>query len=263
MSRVVMLGSGNVATHLSLALQDVGYEVLQVWSRRMEMAQALASELHCQACDDLSLVVSDADIYLYALRDDVIGKVSEQLGISNGLHLHTAGSVSIDVFARGIKHRGVLYPFQTFSKSKSLSFKEIPILIEANGKQELSDIETMAHLLSDQVYRCDGEQRSGLHLSGVFACNFTNHMFVIAKQLLERSELPFNILLPLIKETIAKLDTVAPEQAQTGPAVREDVVTMEKQRLMLDGDALRQEIYTLISEDIIKSKSEIKHKIEE
>ena len=167
------------------------------------------------------------------------------------------------MFARGIKHRVVLYPFQTFSKSKSLSFKEIPILIEANGKQELSDIETMAHLLSDQVYRCDGEQRSGLHLSGVFACNFTNHMFVIAKQLLERSELPFNILLPLIKETIAKLDTVAPEQAQTGPAVREDVVTMEKQRLMLDGDALRQEIYTLISEDIIKSKSEIKHKIEE
>ncbi len=248
MIKVVLLGSGNVAYHLALALKSAEQvELIQRYSRNGNNDAFFDASLPCS--NNLQ-DIKKADIYILAIKDESIGSLSEKLQHLNGLVVHTSGSIGMKTLHAGLK-RGVLYPVQTFSINKKIDFKKVPLVIEAASKDDFQLLHTLATSLSEQVFELDSSEREKLHVSAVFANNFSNYMFACADALCKEFKLPFDILRPIILETGKKIQTMDPLEAQTGPARRNDGAVIEKHIEMLQGE--KKEIYRLLSDAISKA----------
>ena len=249
---IVFIGAGNLATNLAKALYDNGFRIIQVYSRTEESARALAQVVEATYTTDLSSVVTDAQLYIVSLKDAAFVQLLPEIvaGKENALWVHTAGSIPMDVWADKVNRYGVLYPMQTFSKQRVVDFQHIPIFVESNSEADTRFLKAVASVLSKQVYEATSEQRKSLHLAAVFICNFTNHMYALAADLLEKYNLPFDVMLPLIDETARKVHELTPHEAQTGPAVRYDENVISNHLAMLADSPALQEIYKLMSKSI-------------
>lgn len=255
--KIALIGAGNLATNLGRALVEAGHVVCQVYSRTQESADALAMRLGSRGVSTLDEVVTDARLYIVALKDSALAEVLPALvkGREYALWVHTAGSVPMSVWEEyGLKHYGVFYPMQTFSKAREVDFAEIPFFLEASGKVEMDSLKSLASSLSRNVHEADSEQRKFLHLSAVFACNFANAMYTASARLLEEHGIPFDVMLPLIDETARKVHSLHPSDAQTGPAVRYDKNVIDKHLDLLRDHPLYQELYELTSRIIHETK---------
>jgi predicted short-subunit dehydrogenase-like oxidoreductase (DUF2520 family) len=248
---VALIGAGNVATQLGIALQAAGFPIVQVYSRTEGSASRLADRLHVMHTTDVRAIIRDADLYVFSLKDEAIVPVLQQMEPLPGLFVHTAGSLPADIFRPYARRYGVFYPLQTFSREKNVSFEHIPILYEASDRNDESLLQAIAGKLSKTFLRMDSEKRKYLHLAAVFACNFTNYMYALATGILEEEGISRQLLLPLIEEAASKIRTLHPRAAQTGPAVRHDTETMEK-HLELLPDADKRMIYQMISNGIYR-----------
>lgn len=251
-----MIGSGNLATNIASILFDQGHIIQQVYSNQIANAKTLANSLDSNTTytDQLNEINSRADLYIFSIKDNALESVVKEIPHNNGTWIHTAGSMDIQLFEGCTNNYGILYPLQTFSKNKQLNWKNIPILIESNNPESKKIISELAHSISDTVYEISSEKRKYIHLSAVFACNFTNCMYSIGQEFAEKTELPFHILLPLINETAIKVNTLPPIDAQTGPAVRMDSFVIDKHLSLID-NPLYKDIYKQISEVIYLKKS--------
>ncbi len=247
--RIVLVGAGNLATQLGAAFVKQGVTIVQVYSKTEANARTLAEKLGCDYTAELSKIQCNADIYIYAVKDAVLSDLVGVIDAPKAWHLHTAGSVSMDVFSGKRERYGVFYPLQTFSKSREVTFDTIPICIEAVNDEGLELLHALGSSISENVYEVNSAQRSKLHLAAVFTCNFTNRMYAIAHDIVRENDLPFDLLLPLIEETARKVQTMLPADAQTGPAIRYDRNVIEKHVEMLADDRLK-DLYRLISENI-------------
>lgn len=247
MTKVVVIGAGNVAQHLIVAFQKSNsIELVQVVARNVtQLSHLLDSSMLTATFSE----IKPADVYIIAVSDNAIQEVSSQLPFSNQLVVHTSGSVAIT--ALDDKNRkGVFYPLQTFSKTKEVNFKEIPICLEAENDADYKTLETVARSCSNVVYSVSSEQRKALHVAAVFVSNFVNHMYAIGNEICQENNLDFDILKPLIKETANKVQLLSPEAAQTGPAKRNDTTTINAHLTFLQ-DNNQKEIYKLLTKSII------------
>jgi predicted short-subunit dehydrogenase-like oxidoreductase (DUF2520 family) len=194
--------------------------------------------------------ISGSDACLICISDDAIAPVINQLNPGNCLLMHTAGSVSLDVFKDKAVNYGVLYPLQTFTRGRPLDYDSIPFLTEANTPENLSLINQLASSVSNNVTEADSTRRLYIHLAAIFASNFSNHMFAMAEKIAGEYNMPFELLKPLIAETTAKALDMSPHIAQTGPAARGNRRVIEKHLELLKDDPRLQELYRLISESI-------------
>lgn len=242
MIEVVLIGSGNVATHLYNAFLNASdVKVIQVFARTQTLAIPL--ELQTSNWEDLK----EASIYIISVSDDAIEKVASQIPYKNKLVVHTSGTTSINVlpFAK----RGVFYPLQTFSKDKSIDFSIIPVCVEASNEKERLLLFQLASYISSKVYTVSSEQRKALHVAAVFVCNFTNHLYQIGASICETNKVSFEVLIPLIAETAKKIEYLTPKQAQTGPALRGDIKTIESHLNFLSHSEYK-EVYQIITQSI-------------
>jgi len=247
---VVLLGSGNVATNLALALKANGENIVQVFSPNLVNAKELAERIGSESINSFSEIDRGADLYIISIKDDAIAEVARNLKGVDGLVVHTSGTTDIKVLSSEVKHAGVFYPLQTFSKSREVDFKTIPLCLEATDAKQLEILTQVAEKLSNKVYQLDGEKRKVLHLAAVFACNFTNHLYALSNQILTKNDLNFDLIKPLIAETADKVMVDLPENVQTGPAIRHDENTMNKHLAMLSDLPELQEIYQTLSNSI-------------
>ncbi len=250
--KVVFIGAGNLATRLSLEMQQAGMDVAQVFSRTARAAQQLADRLGCGWTIGPEDLLADADLYVFALKDSALETVIGRIKPNNGLWVHTAGSMPMSVFEGKARRYGVLYPLQTFSRERPVDFRQIPFFLEAATEADGRWLaEEVAGRLSDNVRFLSSEKRRSLHLAAVFACNFANHMYALAAKILEGEGIAADVLCPLIDETAAKIHQMSPARAQTGPAVRYDENVMNKHLAML-ADPAMQSLYREISRSIYK-----------
>lgn len=249
---VVFIGAGNLATNLAKALYRKGFRIEQIYSRTQESAQSLAQLVEADYTTELSAVVEDAQLYIVSLKDAAFVQLLPGLvaGKEKSLWVHTAGSIPMNIWAEQAERYGVFYPMQTFSKQREVDFREIPVFIESNSEADTQLLKDIASTLSEKVYEATSEQRKSLHLAAVFTCNFTNHMYVLAAELLKKYQLPFDAMLPLIDETARKVHELQPLAAQTGPAVRYDENVINEHLRMLADEPEAQELYRRISESI-------------
>lgn len=251
-THIVLIGAGNTATQLGIALYKEGYFISQVYSRTKKSAEALAKKINSKAITDFKkLELSDA-IYIIAVKDDAIQKITKQLKLKNQIVVHTSGTVSIEILKKCSKNFGVFYPLQTFSIEKPVDFKTVPVCIEANNKTTATTLQYFAKSISNKVFKINSDQRKIIHLAAVFACNFSNHMYAIASSILEKNKLSFDILKPLIEETANKIKMNSPDKMQTGPAIRGDKKTMNEQMKILSRDKTLKSLYNLLSKSIIE-----------
>lgn len=249
--RIAFVGAGNVATCLSLAFRRAGHDVCGVYSRTRRSAEELAAVLGCPAVTELP-DLPEAEAYVFAVKDDALPRLAAAWPGKGreALFLHTAGSVPLEVLAPCGDRRGVLYPLQTFSKGRAADLRETPCFVEGSSPATLEDIRTLAGSVAREVIPLDGGKRRRLHLAAVFACNFVNHCYALAADVLEKEGLERRWLLPLIDETARKVHDLPPLEAQTGPAVRMDRAVMARHESLLADEPEALAVYGLMSRGI-------------
>jgi predicted short-subunit dehydrogenase-like oxidoreductase (DUF2520 family) len=256
--KITIIGSGNVAWHLSQALEDAGHSIREIYSRNISNARKLCGKLYdASPTDNLDFTQSEADIFLVCIPDDALEQALTDLRIpEDAIIAHTSGTKPIDVFDLLFFHKGVFYPLQTFSKQRSVSFKNVPVCIEASNEDTENILTDLAKSITREIYYFDSEKRKVLHIAAVFACNFTNHLMAISKQICDKEEIDFTILDPLISETINKALENDPAEMQTGPAIRKDVKIIHQHLDYLKDDDNKKQIYRILSESILKMSRE-------
>jgi predicted short-subunit dehydrogenase-like oxidoreductase (DUF2520 family) len=257
---VVLIGAGNLATQLALALFEKGIQVKQVYSRKMESASELAQKVKAGFTNDLAQLDTDADLYVIAVKDSAIQEVLENLRLGEDqLIVHTSGSVPMSILDGFTNNYGVFYPLQTFSKSRKVDFSDIPICIESNHPSSILKLEKLGYRLSSSVNQINSDERKTLHLAAVFANNFVNHFYTIGAEILQAKKLDFSLLKPLIRETAEKIEALHPVDAQTGPAKRNDQSVIHAQLKMLHDKPEFQKIYSFVTESIFLLHQKHKH----
>lgn len=247
MLSIVIVGTGNVARHLFNAFAESReVKVVQVVGRNKNCLERFSKM--CTISNDFAQIAT-ADVYIIAVKDDAIAKVSQSLTSKKGIVVHTSGAVEMDSLESN--NRGVFYPLQTFTIGKTLDFKSIPICIEAKQDSALTVLRMLGEAISEKVHEITSAQRKKLHLAAVFANNFTNHLYRISESICLEEGLSFELLQPLILETAQKVQSITPKDAQTGPARRGDKKSIQN-HLNLLKDKKQTELYTLFSEAIKK-----------
>lgn len=252
-NRIVILGSGNLATPLAKSLKLAGLEIIQIYGRTEKQAKILANRLNTNYTNDLSLINPKADLYILCLSDDALLEAIGKIKLKDPFIVHTSGTTPINIFGNKFSDYGVFYPLQTFSKEKEIDFINIPLCIEANTANNEERLLTLAQKISKNVLPINSDQRKILHIGAVFASNFTNYLYSISKELLAEHNLSFNLLKPLIQESALKILDNHPEDAQTGPARRGDDQVIEKHLHHLKKHPEYKNIYKLFSK-LIKDK---------
>lgn len=247
MKSVVIIGAGNVAFHLTRAILQNTINVRQVFNRTLSKAQELGEANNIKYTDKIS-ELEKADLYIIAASDSAVEELSHYIPYDDTLVVHTSGSLSTKVL-KGDYRKGVFYPFQTFTKRKALRYEEIPFFVEAENKEDEDALYKLADKISNEVHRVDSEKRRKVHMSGVWASNFVNHLYYVAQSICEEAEMPFDVLRPLILETANKIQDMEPFEAQTGPAKRGDSIILEKHMELLT-DSRQQQLYQLLSDSI-------------
>lgn len=253
---IVFIGAGNVATHLSKALQDAGNKIIQVISRTEQSAKILASDLNCEYSDDITKINPDCDLIIISVGDKQIHEVLSKLRADDKMIVHTSGSLEMNLLSKVSRNFGVFYPLQTFTKNTKVDFFSIPVLIEANSDENQDFIKGVASEISSDVRVISSDQRKIVHLAAVIVNNFTNLNYTVAEYLLAENNLPFDVLKPLIMETARKVMTERPSQIQTGPAYREDDETILKHIEILSGNLGYKEFYEVMTKAITYHKKE-------
>lgn len=253
--KITLIGAGRVATHLARALKQQ-HQIVQVFSRDLQHAETLADQVNTQAINQVNQLDPQVDLVIIAVSDQAISSVIESITsyLPENLIVHTSGSTSLSVLQNTHHRAGVFYPLQTFSFERNVNWAETPLFVEAAEQQDLAFLTELANSLSHRVYQYSSKQRQTLHLSAVFACNFSNYCYDLAKQIVDAEQVDFSLLYPLIMETANKATQNDPKQMQTGPAMRGDQNILKMQRHLL-AETQRNDlenIYALMSEGIYK-----------
>ena len=252
--KITLIGAGNVGVHLGKRLHKKKIQIHQVFSRTLSNAKALGVQVNANYTNQLEAIDGRADIYILAIKDDIIGRVGAQLAqnktLKKKLIVHTSGAVASTMLKSYFKRFGVFYPLQTFSKSKKVDFKNIPICVDASKKKDMERLLELANQISKKVYIISDKERAILHVTAVIVNNFSNHLFHIASDICEKEQVDFQILQALIEETVLKIQTQSPYQMQTGPARRGDKATIEKHLLFLQKYPKYAVLYAGLSDSI-------------
>lgn len=247
---VSLVGSGNIAHWLVYALKKADVDIRQIYSRQLDHAKELAAKAVADAIDSLRDLSPDSDLYIFSIKDDSYETLLSQLPFRLPLAVHTAGSLSIRIFEPYADSYGILYPYQSLNKNMDFANVEVPLSVESNDKMVENELFAFAGRLSSTVQLMGEAQRLVLHRAAIFGCNFTNAMYAIAYDILRENNIDWRMILPLLENTLDKVKTMNPHDAQTGPAKRGDqnIILMHQEALQ---DERLREIYRLMSDYIM------------
>lgn len=247
-SPVYIIGSGNIAWHLANMYTSAPLHVKGIWSRNQEAGMEISDKFHIPFIEEDTILGMEG-IFILAISDSAIESVAARIN-KNSVVIHTSGSTSIEILSKTHTQAGVFYPLQTFSKYKAVHFSEIPILIEYSNNDVKTLLEFWSEKLNSQSNYCNSADRMKYHIAAVFACNFVNHLIAQSEEWIKLNNLNFNILKPLITETTRKAIAQGTLQSQTGPAIRNDLITIEKHLKALESHPDLKKMYSFVTESI-------------
>jgi predicted short-subunit dehydrogenase-like oxidoreductase (DUF2520 family) len=249
--KVVIIGAGNVASVFGRLIAKANHEILQVVSRNIANARLLANELGCASADNPKILDTSADIYLVAMADAALNEIHENYMLGSQLIVHTAGSISKDILKKVSTNYGVMYPLQSLRKENLELHQDIPLLVDGSSAETIAMIEKFALGLTSTVGLANDEERLKLHVAAVIVSNFTNHLYSLAADYCGKEGLDFKMLQPLIEETALRLRYHHPGEMQTGPAIRKDIITLDKHLRILNQYPVLKKVYLRITDSIM------------
>ena len=248
--KIVIIGAGNVAFHLIKSITNSGHQLVQIYNRTIENIKESTKKIPLS--DSIGGIYPNADIYIICVKDNAIEEIANQLKMNNKLVLHTSGNRTMDILQNSSSNYGIFYPIQSFTKEIPLNFKKVPIIIEANNAEALEMLKSFSESISERVIEMDLEKRQKLNIAGVFVNNFTNHLYHLMDEYLEKESIDFSILHPIIQNTVDKIKIKSPRACQTGPAIRNDLETIENQKKILEKEIDLLKIYNEFTQGIMK-----------
>jgi len=252
---ISFIGTGNVAGHLARALQSSGQLILEVFSPNVKHTRSFADQFSCNLVEDLQKLNPNVDLLIIAVPDAQVEAVAKALPPIKGIIAHTSGFTGMDVLKDASLY-GVFYPLQTFSHERKMDILDAPFCIEGSEERVRNKLFHLAEKISRSVQLISSEERRQLHLAAVLVSNFVNHLYAVSNDFLESRQLDFTLLLPLIREVAAKVQDISPDEAQTGPARRNDEQTIKSHLKMLENSSETKALYGMISEQIKKKYNE-------
>ena len=253
--RISFIGAGRLASQLAIVLAK-RHTIQHIYSRDLSKAQTLAEQVQAVATNEYTNLQAACDLIIIAVSDRAIAEVIAAVHAQapEALMVHTSGSTAMQVLTDIHPRAGVFYPLQTFSFERATDWAQTPLLLEAAEEIDLQRLQSVASELSQRVYHYDSAQRLSLHLAAVFACNFSNYCYDMAKQILDAQNADFALLYPLILETAQKATQAEPKTMQTGPAMRGDTAIIDMHQAMLQHSEREDllKVYQLFSEQIGK-----------
>jgi predicted short-subunit dehydrogenase-like oxidoreductase (DUF2520 family) len=259
---IVIIGTGHVANHIARSFKAYkAIQMVQVFNHRSSKdAKLFSKQFKCGLVTDYNAINQKADLYIIAVKDDAIDEVSKNLIPLKlkGVVVHTSGSIDMKILKKVSPLIGVYYPLQTFYTGAKIEWKTTPLLIEASSKSALITIDKVSRLISGKVKEVNSKKRLQIHLAAVFACNFTNAMYVSAYELIEKnlSKKDTSLLQPIMLQSFQKLQNVSPKKAQTGPAMRNDKTVMNKHLQLLKQDIQLSHVYAVLSDLIMRQQNQ-------
>ncbi len=255
MKTIHFIGAGNVATHMAEAFDAKAFDINSVWSRKEENAILLAEKTKAKHLRSPKEIEDKTSFIIVSVPDNALDEILQDCYFEKAILLHTSGTLPMEALAKYASNYGVIYPLQSFSKTKETDFSTVPILYEGKTAEISALIKKISQQISNTVLELDSDRRKYYHLAAVFSCNFVNHLFHITQHICEKEGIEFSLLLPLIKETVDKIRRLPAAEAQTGPAFRNDTKVLEAHINALEDDNFKQ-IYMLLSTSIQKMKNE-------
>ena len=251
--KVAFIGSGNVATHLAKSFEDAGHTVHSIFSQNHRNAESLVKKLYDSKVKlTLDYTSEHIDFLVISVNDDALSALASSIIVNDGtVVVHTSGSKELSILEPYFFNCGVFYPVQTFNKDKELEYN-VPFALEASSDQAMGLMKKMAKSVSDQIYELNSSQRKKLHLAAVFACNFTNRLIAISKDILQKNDINNDIISPLIYQTIENCVENNPDDVLTGPAKRHDYSILKEQNNSLNDEVEIQKLYQIITDLILK-----------
>jgi predicted short-subunit dehydrogenase-like oxidoreductase (DUF2520 family) len=254
--KIAILGTGNVAWHLAPALEDAGHTITEIFGRDKEKIELITKRLYtAEGKEDLDFSESEAEIFILAVSDQAVSELADEVILpEESILVHTSGAVPLEILGySSATYTGIFYPLQSFTKDRPVDFSDVPFLLESEDGTTLQKLKKLAKSISPLQFQVKSKDRLALHVAAVFASNFTNHMLRISEEIMARQGLDYEMMKPLIIETISKSLELGARKAQTGPAIRSDFNTLEIHHRFLNYNEQVAEIYKLISQDIIDS----------
>lgn len=248
--KVVIIGGGNVSYHLIRSITSSGHKLVQIYNRTLSNLSTYSSSVNITG--QINSVSLNADIYIICVKDTAIADIARGLRLKDKLVVHTSGNRSMDLLKDCSSKYGVFYPIQSFTKNIPINFKKVPIVIEANTAEVCNELDAFSRTISNHVVKLNETDRMKLNAAGVFVNNFTNHLYTLMQDYLNKENIDFSILQPLIQNTVDKLDLGSPAEMQTGPAIRGDDETIESHLALLEDYPDLKEIYERVTEKIRK-----------
>ncbi len=255
--RIALIGSGRLGSQIAPALEAAGHRVAEIYNPSAYSAERVAKKLYDgRLVDSLDFSDSSCNLFIIAVPDAAISQVASEIVLpDDAIIVHTSGATSLEVLeVTAAENYGIFWPLQSFSHNRPASFKGLPVFVEASNEFAEDALLALASSLGAEPLIVEEEERKTLHLAAVFASNFTNHMLTCAKAVLNQQNISLEHLQPLVEETVKKAFDIGPDEAQTGPAVREDYETIEEQTDRLSFDESLQRIYQALSQHIIQSR---------
>jgi predicted short-subunit dehydrogenase-like oxidoreductase (DUF2520 family) len=252
---ITIIGSGNVGTHLALKLQRHGFRIVQVFSRKRAKAKALADRCGAEAVAELDEINRDADLYLFAVPDDSLSELADELRLEDKVVAHTSGAAAHDLLKPISPFCGVMYPMQSFTRTAEAP-EDFPIVVHSTIETVEKILTKVASALSKQVLHLNDSQRLALHVAAVFVNNFPNHLYTLAEQLTHAADVDFQVMHALLRETTRKALSESPATAQTGPAKRSDFKTIQAHLDILSDRPFFKDIYLALTESIIETEKQ-------
>jgi predicted short-subunit dehydrogenase-like oxidoreductase (DUF2520 family) len=248
--KVVIIGGGNVSYHLIRSITSSGHKLVQIYNRTLSNLSDYSSRIDITG--QINSISQDADVYIICVKDTAISDLAKGLRLKDKLVVHTSGNRSMDLLKECSSRYGVFYPIQSFTKNIPINFKKVPIVIEANTAEVCNELDAFSRTISNHVVKLNETDRMKLNAAGVFVNNFTNHLYTLMQDYLNKENIDFSILQPLIQNTVDKLDLGSPAEMQTGPAIRGDDETIESHLALLEDYPDLKEIYERVTEKIRK-----------
>lgn len=259
MIEIIVIGTGNLGIHLCRAIENQHVDNKSAFAKaennNVKYCLKLVGyynksareipELKAPLLDSINNLPK-ADLVIIATPDDYIKDVSLALN-TDAVVAHTSGSVAIEAISNHT-HHGVFYIPQSFTRSRSVDFKELPICLEFNTDQAQSVLEELGNTLSRKLIYLNSQQRGKLHIAAVYMNNFVNHCYTKADEILNEEQIEASLLYPLMNETLAKAQELSPKEAQTGPARRNDVQTIARHLKSIKAN--NQQMYKAITQSI-------------
>lgn len=252
-SKVTIIGTGNIATWFTLTLSKKNIQILQIYDRDIVKSTKLATQCHANPIDKLNLLSNEADLFLFAIKDDCLATLLQDVPFKMPLAIHTAGSLSQSIFKNYAERYGIIYPYQSINKKIEIDHLIVPLAIEGNNSETTEILFQFAQCFSSTVYKIDEQQRFAMHIAAIFGNNFTNALYSISYKILKDNNIDWNIILPLLEETCSKIKKIEPKEAQTGPAKRGDEKIIESHCNYLKDKEI-QDIYRILSQYIISQQ---------